>query len=86
MDSRLAVQVYKDETEPLYLVQVYKCIVVNLEDCNAGCARWCGPSVHLHVVSRGVWGILPQENCVKLDARRSLLRQFLHPKSQILSK
>ena len=35
----IPVLVYKDETEhsnPLYLDQVYKCIVVNLEECKAG--------------------------------------------------
>ena len=35
----IPVQVFEDKTEhsnPLYLVQVYKCIRVNLEDCKAG--------------------------------------------------
>ena len=59
----IPVQVYEDKTEhsnPLYLVQVCKCIRVNLEDCKAGpwqaISRWCGSSVHPHVVCRGVWG------------------------------
>ena len=80
MGSRLGVQVYEDETEPLYLVQVYKCIVVNLEGHSklfqGGVAQ-----VYIRMVSRGSGGILPHENFVKLDARRSLLRQFLGPKS-----
>ena len=64
-------QVSEDKTEhsnPLYLVQVYKCIRVNLEDCKAGAqqaiSRWCGPSVHPHVVSRA----FSQENLVHLDS------------------
>ena len=35
----ITVQVYEDKTEhtnPLYIVQVYKFIKVNLEDCKAG--------------------------------------------------
>ena len=32
----------------------------------------------------GSWGHPPQENFVKLDAERSLLRQFLGPKSHVL--
>ena len=34
----------------------------------------------------GSGGILPQEKFVKLDARRSLLRQFLGPKSHMFYK
>ena len=77
----------RDRTEhsnPLHLVQVYKCIRVNLEDCKAGPAiasyfkifpqtlldTTCGCTLRPHIL-------------LILDAKRSLLMQFSGPKSHM---